>query len=155
MIVRINERLQAPAKADATVTLSFEQRQKSRLRVKLNNGEEVGLSLPRGTVLRGGDLLRAEDGRLIEVRPAAEPVTTAFSEDPYLLARAAYHLGNRHVALQIGDGWVRYLEDPVLDAMVEALRLRTVREKRPFEPESGAYQSHDHGVADDGTHHHG
>ena len=148
-ILRVNERLQAPAQAEVSLTLSFEQRQKSRLRVRLDNGEEVGLSLAHGTVLRGGDRLRAEDGRIIEVRSAPEPVTTAFSEDPSRLARAAYHLGNRHIALQIGEGWVRYLADPVLDAMVEGWGLPIVRETRPFEPEIGAYPSrgHDHQAA--------
>jgi urease accessory protein len=154
MILSINELLDESAKSDATLTLSFEQRQKSRLRVTLDNGEEAGLSLPRGTVLRSGDQLRAEDGRVIEVCAAAEPVTTAFTEDAHLLARAAYHLGNRHVALQIGEGWVRYLADPVLDAMVGGLGLGIVHEERPFEPEVGAYpgSSHDHREPHDGPH---
>ena len=142
MILSINELLNESAKSDATLTLSFEQRQKSRLRVTLDSGEEVGLNLPRGTVLRSGDQLRAEDGCVIEVCAAAEPVTTAFTEDAHLLARAAYHLGNRHVALQIG--WVRYLADHVLDAMVGGLGLGIVHEERPFEPEIGAYLGSSH-----------
>lgn len=146
-LLRIEERLETPTLATAALTLSFEQRKKTRQRVRLDNGEEAGLQLPRGTVLRGGDRLRADDGRVIEVRAAAEPLTTAFSEDAHLLARAAYHLGNRHVALEIGDGWVRYLADHVLDAMVESLGLRIVHEETPFEPETGAYH--------DGSHHHG
>ena len=104
-MVRITERLQTPAKVDTTLTVSFEQRQKSRQRVRLDSGEEAGLSLPHGTVLRAGDRLRTEDGRVVEVRALAEPVTTAYSDDPHLLARAAYHLGNRHIALEIGAGW--------------------------------------------------
>jgi len=145
-MVRITERLQTSAKADTTLTLSFEQRQKSRQRIRLDSGEETGLSLPHGTVLRAGDRLRSEDGRVVEVRALAEPVTTAYSADPHLLARAAYHLGNRHIALEIGAGWVRYRVDHVLDTMVASLGLRTVREEQPFEPEAGAY----HG---DGHHH--
>jgi urease accessory protein len=154
MILSINELLDESAKSDATLTLSFEQRQKSRLRVTLDNGEEAGLSLPRGTVLRSGDQLRAEDGRVIEVCAAAEPVTTASTRDTHLLARAAYHLGNRHVALQIGEGWVRYLADHVLDAMVGGLGLGIVHEERPFEPEIGAYSgsSHDHREPHGGPH---
>jgi urease accessory protein len=143
-IIRINERLHAAAKADLTLTLSFEERQKSRQRVALDGGEEAALVLARGTCLSDGDLLRAEDGRVIAVRAAPEPVTTALTADPTLLARAAYHLGNRHVALQIGEGSVRYLEDHVLDAMVAALGLRLVHEQRPFEPEAGAYHGHAH-----------
>ena len=90
------------------------------------------------------DLLRAEDRRVIEVRAATEPVTTASTGDTHLLARAAYHLGNRHVALQIGEGWVRYLADHVLDAMVGGLGLGIVHEERPFEPEIGAYSGSNH-----------
>jgi urease accessory protein len=154
-VIKINERLHGSAEeAHATLTLSFEQRQKSRLRVTLDNGEEAGLSLPRGTVLRSGDQLRAGDGRVIEVCAASEPVTTASTRDNHLLARAAYHLGNRHVALQIGEGWVRYLADHVLDAMVGGLGLGIVHEERPFEPEIGAYpsSSHDHREPHDGPH---
>ncbi len=143
-MVRITERLQTSAKANTTLTLSFEQRQKSRQRIRLDSGEETGLSLPHGTVLRAGDRLRSEDGRVVEIRALPEPVTTAYSADPHLLARAAYHLGNRHIALEIGAGWVRYRVDHVLDKMVAALGLRTVREEQPFEPEAGAYQGGGH-----------
>ncbi|MGQ0592351.1 MAG: urease accessory protein UreE [Gammaproteobacteria bacterium] len=143
-MISINERLPTPAKADATLTLSLEARQKSRQRVTLDSGEEMALTLPRGACLRDGDLLCAEDGRVIAVRAAAEAVSTVRTDDPTLLTRAAYHLGNRHVALEIGTGSVRYLEDHVLDAMVEALGLRVERERRPFEPETGAYAGHAH-----------
>lgn len=131
------------AAVGGTLTLPFEQRQKSRLHAVLDDGTEVGLFLPRGSVLRGGDCLQAEDGLMIEVRAAAEPVSTARAEDPLLLARACYHLGNRHVALQIGRGWLRYLHDHVLDGMVVALGLSVCFEEAPFEPEAGAYQ-HEH-----------
>lgn len=144
IMVRITERLQTPAKADATLTLSFEQRQKSRQRIRLDSGEDAGLYLSHGITLRAGDRLLAEDGRVVEVRARVEPVTTAYSVDPHLLARAAYHLGNRHIALEIGAGWVRYREDHVLDGMVAALGLRTVREEQPFEPEAGAYHDGGH-----------
>ncbi len=92
-MVRIHQRLQTPAPAEAVLILSFDQRQKSRQRARLESGEEVGLNLPHGTVLRGGDRLRADDGRVIEVRAAPEPVSTAASLDPIQLTRAAYHLG--------------------------------------------------------------
>ncbi len=152
MIVGITERLREQEKPDATITLSFQQRQKSRQRARLDNGEEAALVLPRGSRLRDGDLLRAEDGRVIAVRAATEAVSTVRTDDPTLLARAAYHLGNRHVALEIGAGSVRYLEDHVLDAMVETLGLRIERERRPFEPETGAYSG---GHAHEASHGHG
>ena len=121
------------------LTLPFELRQRSRFRALLSDGGEVAVIMPRGTVLRGGDLVRLSDGRVAIVQAAPEPVTTAFSGDPRTLARAAYHLGNRHVQLQVGDTWLRYLADHVLDEMSEALGLRIFQEHAPFEPETGAY----------------
>ncbi len=148
-LIAINERLHAPAEADAMLILAYDARRKTRQLVRLTDGEEMALHLPRGIGLRDGDRLRAEDGRVILVQAAAEAVSTVHTDDATLLARAAYHLGNRHVALEIGAGYLCYLEDPVLDAMVEALGLRIAPERRPFEPEPGAYGGHeahhDHG----------
>lgn len=137
--LQITERLREPADAQATLTLPFEQRQKSRLRIRLDNGQDAGLFLPRGTVLRHGDRLRATSGLVVEVRAASEAVSTARADDALLLARAAYHLGNRHVALQLGPGWLRYPYDHVLDDMARELGLTVNREQAPFEPEAGAY----------------
>ena len=137
-----------PGHADTTLTLPFESRQKSRLRVHLDNGEEAALFLERGQILRDGDHLRGKNGLVVEVRAAPEPVSTTASGDATLLARACYHLGNRHVALQIGAGWVRYRHDHVLDDMVRGLGLELRCEQAPFEPEPGAYQGGGHG------HHH-
>jgi urease accessory protein len=106
-MLTFTEKLTAPAPAQTTLTLPFEVRQKSRLRATLDDGREAGLILERGTLLRGGDLLRAEDGTVVEVRAAPESVSTAFARDAELLTRAAYHLGNRHIAVQIGDNWLR------------------------------------------------
>ncbi|HQU16899.1 MAG: urease accessory protein UreE [Chromatiales bacterium 21-64-14] len=152
-MIRLIEQLAADsvvAAAPSTVTLPFADRQRSRLRTQLDDGREAGLFLPRGTILRHGDLLRAEDGPLVRVRAAAEAVSTARHEDPWRLARACYHLGNRHVALQIGSGWVRYLHDHVLDALAVELGLQVVFERAPFEPEAGAFHGghgggHSHG----------
>ena len=137
--LQITERLREPADAQATLTLPFEQRQKSRLRIRLDNGQDAGLFLPRGTVLRHGDRLRATSGLVVEVRAAPEAVSTARADDALLLARAAYHLGNRHIALQLGPGWLRYPHDHVLDNMARELGLTVNREQAPFEPETGAY----------------
>jgi urease accessory protein len=132
------------------LVLPFELRQKSRLRARLASGTEVGLFLERGIVLRGGDLLLAEDGTVIEVVAALETVSTVADSDATRLARAGYHLGNRHVPVQIGAGWLRYGHDHVLDDMVSGMGLNVVIEQAPFEPEAGAYghshdHSHDHG----------
>jgi urease accessory protein len=136
------------------LTLPFELRCKSRLRVRLDSGQDAALLLPRGRVLRGGDLLRADDGTVVLVRSAAEDVSTASGDDAAALARAAYHLGNRHVALQVGNGFVRYQHDHVLDDMVRALGLTVRAERAAFEPEGGAYASHGHGHSHAHSHDH-
>src|SRR5678815_6065594 len=97
------------------LSLPFELRQKSRLRTKLASGEEAGLFLEHGSILRGGDCLRANDGRIVLVVAADEELMEAKCVTPFQLVRAAYHLGNRHVPVQIGDGWLRFQTDDVLD----------------------------------------
>ena len=151
-MLQITEKLSAPASATLTLTLPFELRQKSRLRATLDNGAEAGLFLERGTLLRHGDLLRADSGEIIEVRAAPEDVSTARAVGLLLLARACYHLGNRHVPLQIGDGWLRYLHDHVLDDMLLHMGLDVTFERAPFEPEAGAYAGQTHGQRH--AHHH-
>jgi urease accessory protein len=147
----IRARVDGQAAADLTLTLPFEERQRSRLRVTLSSGEHAALGLPRGSVLRGGDLLRLSDGRVVAVVAAQESVSTARSRLPRALMRAAYHLGNRHVPLEIGEGYVRYLHDHVLDAMVHDMGLSVSADHAPFEPEGGAYAR---GAAAHHHHHH-
>jgi urease accessory protein len=147
-MLTISQRLQESRAADAQLVLPFELRSRSRFRAQLVGGEEVGVILARGQVLRGGDLLLAADGRVIEVGAAEETVSTVHSAEPRALARAAYHLGNRHVALQVWDGWLRYSHDHVLDDMLRGLGLTITVEQAPFEPEAGAY--HADGDAGDG-----
>ncbi|OBS09247.1 urease accessory protein UreE [Acidihalobacter prosperus] len=147
-LIRIEALADAGATPDASLTLPFELRQRSRLRTRLDDGGEVGLFLPRGRVLRHGDRLRADDGRIVEVRAATETVSTVRAEQPLDLLRAAYHLGNRHVALQVAEDWLRYAHDHVLDDMVRGLGLTVSVEQAPFEPEAGAYGGeHAHGHA--------
>jgi len=147
----VRQRLNASDSASASpaaerLVLPFELRQKSRLRARLESGTEVGLFLERGIVLRGGDLLLADDGTVIEVVAALETVSTVKDLDATRLARAGYHLGNRHVPVEIGAGWLRYGHDHVLDDMVRGLGLTVLAEQAPFEPEAGAYgHSHAHG----------
>ncbi|HYJ40545.1 MAG TPA: urease accessory protein UreE [Steroidobacteraceae bacterium] len=133
-----------PRVADFKLVLPFGERSKSRLRAVLDNGEEAGLFLERGSVLRHGDLLLADDGRVVEVQAAPETVSTVRTEDSLMLARACYHLGNRHVALQIGTAWLRYQHDHVLDDMLRGFGLEVVIEQLPFEPEGGAYVATSH-----------
>src|SRR5579872_1001453 len=148
---------------EATVTLTFEERRRSRLLAHLDDGRELALLLPRGTVLRDGDRLRARDGSVVvAVRAAAEAQSVGRTRHPHLLTRAAYHLGNRHVPLEIGPGWVAYANDHVLDALVRALGLDVESRVAPFEPEVGAFHTergghhhHGDGVAHDHAHPHG
>lgn len=146
-LLRVTERLEHPFPPHETLTLTFEFRQKSRFLTRLDSGEEIGLFLPRGQILRGGECLRAEDGRVIEVRAAAETVSTVSGGTPHARMRAAYHLGNRHVPLQIHTDWLRYLHDHVLDNMVREFGLKVTIEQVPFEPEAGAYHDNHHGHA--------
>ena len=149
------------APARDLLVLPFERREKARQRVRLESGRDVGIQLARGTVLRGGDRLRAADGTVIEIGAAPEAVSTVRSRDLRELARLAYHLGNRHVGLEIGNGWVRYLADHVLDAMVQQLGFSVIHESAPFEPEGGAYghngertHGHSHGAGHSHSHAH-
>lgn len=142
----------------AEVVLDFQHRQKHRFLTTLSDGRELGVHLPRGTVLADGDVLRTEDGEAFLVRAADEDVSVAETSDALLLTRIAYHLGNRHVALQIEPGRVSYLHDHVLDDMVQRLGAKVSFRSSPFRPESGAYGSHaggHHGHAHGHEHDHG
>jgi len=119
--------------------LPFELRQKRWLFAALKSGEEVAVKLPRGATLRGGDLLLASDGRVIEVVAAPERVVQVECATACELARIAYHLGNRHVPLQVGDGFLRLGENHVLEDLLRRLGAKLTIIDAPFEPESGAY----------------
>jgi urease accessory protein len=139
-----------------SLALPFEMRQKSRFKAKLVSGEEVGVVLPRGEILRGGDLVTASDGRVIEIVSQPEKLLHVESGKPADLAKIAYHLGNRHVPVEVGDGYLRVAEDHVLERMVEGLGAKVTRVSAPFEPEAGAYGGvgHEHGAAKIHDHHH-
>ncbi len=138
-----------------SLTLVKDQREKSRLKVILDNGEEGGLFFEKGTNFQDGDLIVSTDGEtLVQIRAAAETVSSVRCDDPLMLAKACYHLGNRHIALQITASELRYQHDHVLDEMVRGLGLEVVIEQAPFEPESGAYSGggHHHHSYDDHSH---
>lgn len=161
-MVQVHEVIPAGAPAVAavagTVTLTFDQRRHSRLLAHLDDGRELALMLPRGTVLRDGDRLRARDGAtVIVVRAAPESLSVAHTSDALLLTRAAYHLGNRHVPLQVGADFLAYAHDHVLDDMVRGLGLHVQARTAPFQPEAGAFHGeggHPHGPAHDHAHDH-
>jgi urease accessory protein len=136
-------------KRAATVTLDWDVRQKSRFSAIDSSGRELGIFLPRGTVVRGSDVLVAEDGSMVRVLAAPQPVMviTACAQHgtPFDLARAAYHLGNRHVPIELQPDHLKIEPDHVLAEMLRALHLTVVEDNAAFEPESGAYASGGHG----------
>lgn len=125
-----------------TLTLKFEERQKSRYKTKTDCGQDIGWFIDRGIVLEDGDCLKCSDGQFICVRSASESVSQIESTNQLLLTRGAYHLGNRHVPLQVGDGFLRYQHDHVLDDMVRGLGMTVECKELPFQPENGAYHGH-------------
>jgi urease accessory protein len=130
-----------PATALLEVVIPYEDRRRSRMRLQLSDGREGALLLSRGTVLRAGDLLTDAEGTVaVRVRAADETLSVATTEDPLLLARAAYHLGNRHVPLQVEAGRLSFQHDHVLDGLVRALGLQVTTLHAPFEPEAGGYR---------------
>jgi len=155
-MLTISERCTGEGRVDDRLVLPFDQRQKSRLRTVLASGVEAALMLERGGVLRGGDRLRAADGRIVAVEAASEKVMRVTAGNARQLALAAYHLGNRHVPLQVGDGWLLLEDDHVLEHMLLGLGVKIIHELAAFEPETGAYGGHGHHEHDHHEHgHHG
>ncbi|MFN9744354.1 MAG: urease accessory protein UreE [Betaproteobacteria bacterium] len=143
-------------KRAATVELDWDVRQKSRFDATDSQGRTLGVFLPRGTVVRGGDALVAEDGSIVVVKAAPQPVlvVTPCAEhgSPFDLVRAAYHLGNRHVALELQPDHLKLEPDHVLADMLRAMHLIVNEQPAAFEPEGGAYAAGGHGHGHD--HHH-
>jgi urease accessory protein len=151
-------------KRASTVELDWDTRQKSRFDATDSAGRRLGVFLPRGSVVRGGDVLVTEDGSLVRVLAAAQPVlriaACAEHGTPTDLMRAAYHLGNRHVQLEICTDHLQLEPDPVLAEMLRTMHLSVGERDAPFEPEGGAYAAtghvhqagHDHGHGHDHAH---
>ncbi|EIG4983466.1 urease accessory protein UreE [Escherichia coli] len=151
----LTRRMETPAQTTASVTLPVDMRVKSRIKVTLNDGRQAGLLLPRGLLLRDGDILSNENGdEFIKVIAADEAVSVVRCADPFMLAKACWHLGNRHVPLQIMPGELRYHHDHVLDDMLRQFGLDVDFAHLPFEPEAGAYASKSHAHNHDQEHSH-
>jgi urease accessory protein len=142
-----------------TVELDWDVRQKSRFDATDSAGRALGVFLARGTLVRGGDVLVAEDGSLIRVLAASQAVLriTACSEhgSPFDLTRAAYHLGNRHVPIELQPDHLKIEPDHVLADMLRAMHMTVVTVHEAFEPEGGAYSSHAHPHSHEHAHEHG
>ncbi|MEI6025732.1 MAG: urease accessory protein UreE [Betaproteobacteria bacterium] len=146
-------------KRASTVCLDWDTRQKSRFEATDSVGRNLGVFLPRGSVVRGGDVLVAEDGSLVRVDAAAQPVmvvrTCLQHGSPFDLTRAAYHLGNRHVQIELQPDHLKIEPDHVLAEMLDRMHLIVTREEASFEPEAGAYaggHGHGHGHEHAGGH---
>ena len=145
-------------KRAATVELDWDVRQKSRFEASDSLGRQLGIFLPRGTLVRGGDVLVAEDGSMVRVLAAPQAVLriTACSShgSPFDLTRAAYHLGNRHVPIELKPDHLKIEPDHVLAEMLRSMHLIVNEVSEPFEPEGGAYSAGGHGHAHEGGHAH-
>ena len=152
-------------KRAATLALDWDTRQKSRFDAQDSQGRTLAVFLPRGSVVRGGDVLVAEDGSLVLAQAAPQPVMVvrpcAEHGQPSDLLRAAYHLGNRHVPVDLRADRLQFEPDSVLAEMLRRMHLTVTEEQAGFEPEGGAYQAgghahgHDHGHDHDHSHDHG
>jgi urease accessory protein len=143
-----------------TIVLDFDDRHRRRMAMTGTRGLEFLLDLENAVALRGGDALVLEDGRLVEVVAAPEPLVEIRGGDPQHLVRVAWHLGNRHLPTQITGRGLRIRRDHVIEAMVKGLGARLIEIEAPFDPEGGAYASDGHGHAagethEDADHHHG
>ena len=146
-MLTLHTRLDHAAPVTDTATLAYDQRERCRLRVTLASGQEAAIFLPRGTVLRDGDLLTGPEGAVVRIAAALEPTYRIEAHDAQALVRCAFHLGNRHGQVQIGADHLRIRADAVLREMLAGLGAQVTEESAPFHPEPGAYgggHSHDH-----------
>ena len=128
------------------LTLPYDLRRKTRQLVRLDDGEEIGLLLAPGTILKDGDILESAEGDRVRIAAAAEPILFVTASEGEKLARAAYHLGNRHIPVEIGTGFLRLEADLVLKDMLKRLEVSVEEREEAFNPESGAYGGgHRHG----------
>jgi urease accessory protein len=155
-MLTLNTKIDQAERIDGELILPYDQREKSRLRATMSSGEEVAVFTVRGTILRDGDILRGDDGRVVKITAAKEPTYRVEGQTPHHLLRCAFHLGNRHTQAQIGNengnGFLRIRKDAVLKEMLEGLGAKVQEELAAFEPESGAYGGGHHHHGDDSHH---
>jgi urease accessory protein len=166
MFYEVYQRLNHGHNIEDHVVLDHDVRVKGRFKVTSKKGVEVRVFLERGNTLKVGEVLKTECGKEIEILGAEEEVTHAECENWETFSKACYHLGNRHVKIQVGERWLRMKPDYVLEAMLELLGLSVSKKTVLFIPEDGAYSGgghahgddshdeHSHDKANDGDHHH-
>lgn len=153
-MLTLNTKVDYSDAISAQLVLPYELRENSRLRTALASGEEVAIFTARGTVLRNKDLLKGDDGRVVQIIAAEEPTYRITCSKPHDLLRCAFHLGNRHTQTQVGEGFLRIRQDSVLKEMLEGLGATVTAENEQFEPEAGAYSGGGHHQHDEDHHHH-
>jgi urease accessory protein len=142
-------------RAAGALTLDFDGRHRRRIRLTTDQGEDVLLDLPKAVAMGEGDALQLDDGRLLKVRAAAEPIVEVRHKEPDQLMRLAWHLGNRHLPTEIRDQMLRIRPDAVIETMLYGFGAELVKVRAPFQPEGGAYGGHGHHHDhEDGGHHH-
>jgi urease accessory protein len=143
---RFTKLLTSPTENVPHLVLAYDARKKSRQLVRLDSGEEIGILLPPGTILRDGDFIESEDRSLFKIEAAREALMVVMATDSFQLLRAAYHLGNRHVAIQLQPNRILLQVDSVLKEMLVGLGLTVTIVSEQFTPETGAYGGgHKHG----------
>lgn len=154
-MLTLNVKIAQAETVSAQLVLPYELRENSRLRTALASGEEVAIFMERGTVLRNNDLLKSDDGRVVQIIAEKEPTYRITCDSAHHLLRCAFHLGNRHTQTEVGDGYLRIFQDNVLKEMLTGLGATVVEENAQFEPESGAYggDGHHHGESGHGHSH--
>jgi len=139
--------------AAGSLTLDFDARHRRRIRLPVDQGEDVLLDLSKAVAMADGDGLQLEDGRWLKVQAAAELLVEVRHKDPYQLMRLAWHLGNRHVTTEIRGEVLRIRPDHVIEDMLHRFGADLITVQAPFQPEGGAYSGHDHS-RDDSEHRH-
>lgn len=137
-----------------SITLDQDTRKKARIKGVTDNGSDIGIFMERGKPLLVGEVLKTECGQLIEIKGQKEEVSTAIATDWLTFSKVCYHLGNRHTSLQIGELWVRFKSDHVLEELCENYGLTINNTPAIFEPESGAYGGHSHSHSHEHAHAH-
>ncbi|MBA6350364.1 MULTISPECIES: urease accessory protein UreE [unclassified Colwellia] len=130
-----------------SITLDQDTRKKARIKGKTDGGLDIGIFMARGQPLLVGEVLKTDCGLFIEIKGQAEPVSTAIATDWLTFCKVCYHLGNRHTSLQIGELWVRFKPDHVLEELAQKYGLTIDNTPTIFEPENGAYGVSSHGHA--------
>ncbi|CAH9017670.1 urease accessory protein UreE [Candidatus Nitrosacidococcus sp. I8] len=149
-----DQHLSSETPATLEIAFTFEERERSQLRFHLPDGQEAAFRIERGTTLTVGDKLGTTDGLVLEIQAKPEDLMEVQAQHPLDLIRAAYHLGNRHVRLQIGEGWLRLPSDYVLEEMLIHIGVSVTKVIAPYQPEAGAYGGgHHHSHRDQGEFH--